>query len=62
MNLPNQSEEEVQMFNFRDLFHKRRNSLHECLRIVVNDDIEVDTVFTASKKGFAVISTVSKKR
>jgi len=62
MGLPNQGQEEVQMFNFRNLFHKGWNFLRERLRVVVNDDVEVDTVFAASKKSFAVISTVSKKK
>jgi hypothetical protein len=61
MGLPNQGKEEIQMFNFRNLFHERWNSLSKHLRIVINDDIEVDTVFAASKERFAVISTVSKK-
>ena len=62
MGSPNQGKEEVQMFDFRNLFHKRGNSLCKRLTIVANDDIEVDTMFAASKKRFAIISTVPQKR
>jgi len=58
--IPNQSQHEVQMVNFRYLIYERWNILHELFRIVVHNDIHIDPVLATGKEGFAIVSPESE--
>lgn len=59
-NSPNQSKEEVQMINLRDLVDERRDTLAERFGIMVHNDIEVDSVFPTCKEGLSIIPASSE--
>lgn len=55
---PNERKEEIQMIDFRNLINERWDPFAECLWIVVNNDVEIDAVFSACEERFAIVSAV----
>lgn len=57
--IPNQSQHEVQIVNLWYLIHERWNILHELLRVVVHNDVHVDTVLATGKESLTIVSPKS---
>lgn len=57
MDTPNAGEEQVDVVDIGYLLQKLRNVAHERFPVMLEENIEIDAVPSASVKGFCVAST-----
>jgi len=58
---PQARQEQIDVINVVNLFYERSQPAHEGCPVVVNNDIQINSMFPASNESLAIVAPVKKR-